>query len=245
MINYLFYLHNVYTYLFINLFAILIPFIVSFDRRNYFYARWNYLFPAIIITGVIFILWDMLYTRMGIWGFNSRYLTGIYVVNLPLEEILFFLTIPFACVFTYDTLNYLIKRDFFGKVSGLISFSLVIILVIVAVFNINKLYTSVTFLLTAAFILYHEMILKSSWIGRFYFSYMILLIPFFIINGLLTGYFIEEEVVWYDNSQNLSIRIFTIPVEDFVYGLLLIMMNVTLFEYFKKSRIYNKIIRVR
>lgn len=187
----------------------------------------------------------MLYTRMGIWGFNSRYLTGIYIVNLPLEEILFFLTIPFACVFTYDTLNYLIKKDFFGKVSGMISFSLVIILVIVAVFNINKLYTSVTFLLTAAFILYHEMILKSSWIGRFYFSYMILLIPFFIINGLLTGYFIEEEVVWYDNSQNLSIRIFTIPVEDFVYGLLLIMMNVTIFEYFKKSRIFNKIIRVR
>ncbi len=225
-----------YTYLLINFFAILIPFIVSFDRRNYFYSKWKYLFPSIAITGTLFILWDMLYTSMGIWGFNPRYLTGIYIVNLPLEEILFFITIPFACVFTYDSLNYLIKKDLFGRFSSIISFVLVAVLITVAVMNLSKLYTSVTFFLTAAFILFHEVVLKSPYMGRFYFAYMVLLVPFFIINGLLTGTFIEEQVVWYDNTQNLSIRILTIPVEDSVYGLLLILMNVTLFEYFRKSR---------
>lgn len=233
-----------YTYLLINIFTILIPAIISFDGRNYFYARWKYLFPAILITGTFFVLWDILYTSIGIWGFNPKYLTGIYFFNLPVEELLFFVTIPFACIFTYDTLNYLFEKNVFGNVSKKISFSLVFFLLIVAVFNMNKLYTSVTFLLTAAFILYHELILKSSWLGRFYFSYTILLLPFCIVNGLLTGSFIEEEVVWYDNSQNLSIRIFTIPVEDFFYALLLIMMNVTFFEYFKKNRIYNKIIGI-
>jgi lycopene cyclase domain-containing protein len=226
----------VYTYLLINFFAILIPFIASFDRRNYFYSKWKYLFPAIAITGFLFIVWDMLYTSMGIWGFNPRYLTGIYIVNLPVEEILFFITIPFACVFTYDSLNYLIKKDLFGKISSIISFVLVAVLITVALLNLGKLYTSVTFLLTAAFILFHEIVLKSPYMGRFYFTYMFLLIPFFIINGLLTGTLIEEQVVWYDNTQNLSIRILTIPVEDSVYGLLLILMNVTLFEYFKKDR---------
>ncbi len=225
-----------YTYLLINFFAILIPFIVSFDRRNYFYAKWKYLFPAIAITGLFFILWDMLYTSMGIWGFNPRYLTGIYIVNLPLEEILFFITIPFACVFTYDSLNYLIKKDLFGNFSRIISFVLVALLIIIALLNLGKLYTSVTFLLTAAFILFHEIVLKSPYMGRFYFTYMFLLIPFFIINGLLTGTLIEEQVVWYDNAHNLSVRILTIPVEDSVYALLLILMNVTLFEYFKKDR---------
>ncbi len=227
-----------YTYLLINFFAILIPFAVSFDKRNYFFARWKYLFPSIAITGLIFILWDMLYTNMGIWGFNERYLTGIYIANLPVEEVLFFITIPFACVFTYDTLNYLIKKDLFGKYSRTISFTLAAVLLTVGLFNLSRLYTSVTFILTAAFILYHELVLRSRYMGRFYFSYMVLLIPFFIINGLLTGSFIEEQVVWYDDTQNLSVRLFTIPVEDVIYGLFLILMNVTFFEYFKKRKIF-------
>lgn len=232
-----------YTYLLINVFAVFIPVVISFDRRNYFFSRWKYLFPAMALTGLFFILWDILYTDMGIWGFNPRYLTGIYLVNLPLEEVLFFLCIPFACVFTYDALNYLIKKDLFGPFSNIISYALIAVLITTGLLNATKLYTSVTFFLTAAFILYLELMLKPGWLGRFYFSYMILLIPFFIINGLLTGSFIEEPVVWYDNSQNLSIRIFTIPIEDSVYGLLLILMNVTFFEYFKNSVKYNKIIR--
>ncbi len=224
-----------YTYLLINFFAILIPFIVSFDKRNYFFSRWKYLFPAIAVTGLFFILWDILYTSLGIWGFNPRYLTGIYIFNLPVEEVLFFITIPFATVFTYDTLIYLVKNDYLRKASRTISFTLVTLLFVVAVFNLSKLYTSVTFLLTASFILFHELVIKPTYLGRFYFSFLVLMVPFFIINGILTGSFIEEEVVWYDNSHNLSFRLFTIPVEDLFYGLLLILMNITLFEYFKKK----------
>ena len=232
-----------YTYLIINLLAISIPLFVSFDRRNFFVARWKYLFPAIIITGLFFILWDMLYTHWEIWGFNRRYLTGIYLVNLPLEEILFFVSIPFACIFTYDSLNFLVKRDLFGKAARPVSFVLVALLLVIALFNLGRLYTSVTFILTAAFLLYHLFVLRTPWLGRFYFSYLFILVPFFIINGVLTGSFIEEQVVWYDDSQNLSLRIFTIPVEDAVYGFLLILMNVTLFEYFKVNRVYNLFIR--
>lgn len=199
------------------------------------------MFPAIAVTGLFFVLWDMLFTSMGIWGFNPRYLTGVYLVNLPVEEILFFITIPFACVFTYDSLNYLVKKDVFGRVSGYISFTLVILLFVIAALNISRLYTSVTFFLAAAFILYHEIVLKSKYLGRFYFAFLFLLIPFFTINGILTGSFIEEQVVWYDDTRNLSIRLFTIPVEDSVYALLLILMNITFFEHFKKNGIFNLI----
>lgn len=66
--------------------------------------------------------------------------------------------------------------------------------------------------------------------GRFYFTYLIILIPFFIVNGALTGLFTPEPVVWYDDSQNLGIRLGTIPIEDSVYGLLLLLMNTTIYE---------------
>ena len=223
-----------HTYLLINLFSISIPFIASFDRRLQFHREWRYFIPGMLITLAFFIAWDVLFTDLGVWGFNPRYLTGINIINLPLEEWLFFIAIPYACVFTYHALNYLVRKDVFGPYARIISWVFVVVLTAVALFNLQRTYTSVTFLLTAAFILVHLVFLKSDYLGRFYFAYLFILIPFFIVNGLLTGSFIEEQVVWYDDTRNLGIRLFTIPVEDSIYGMLLIMMNVTFLEEFRK-----------
>jgi lycopene cyclase domain-containing protein len=205
-----------------------------------FHREWKFLFPAILITMVFFISWDVLYTHLGVWGFNPKYLLGIQVVNLPLEEWMFFVAIPYACVFTYHSFNYLIKRDLFGKYAQNIALLLALVLIVVALVNPFRIYTSVTFILTALFLLWHAYVAKSKYLGRFFFSYLIILLPFLIVNGILTGSFIDEEVVWYDNTQNLGIRVFTIPIEDSVYGLLLILMNITLFEKFRNLNLTRK-----
>jgi lycopene cyclase domain-containing protein len=59
------------------------------------------------------------------------------------------------------------------------------------------------------------------------------LIPFFIVNGILTGSFIEGEVVWYNNNENLGIRILTIPIEDIVYAFNMLYSSLILIAYFK------------
>jgi len=66
--------------------------------------------------------------------------------------------------------------------------------------------------------------------------YVVTLIPFFIVDGILTGSFIPGEVVFYNNAHNLGIRLGTIPVEDMVYGFLMLLMNVTWFEFFRSRR---------
>ncbi len=220
-------------YVFINLGAISIPFIAGFDKRLRFQQQWRYLFPAMLLTMVVFIPWDMLKTHLGVWGFNPRYLLGFYIGNLPVEEWLFFIAIPYACLFTYHSLNYLVKRDYFGRYAGVITLLLAVFLLVIGFIYTKRLYTSVTFISTGFFLLLHRFLFRVSYLGRFYLMYLVTLIPFFIVNGLLTGSFIPQEVVYYDDAQNLGIRLGTIPVEDMVYGLLMLLMNVTWFEFFK------------
>ena len=222
-------------YLIIDLGAISIPFIAGFDKRLRFHKQWRFLFPAILLTMLVFIPWDMLKTHLSVWGFNPRYLLGFYIGNLPVEEWMFFIAIPYACLFTYHSLNYLIKKDYLLKYVDWISIPLAVLLLIIGLLNTDRLYTLVTFITTGGFLLFHQIVVRGSYMGRFYLMYLVTLIPFFIVNGLLTGSWIPEEVVYYNNAQNLGLRIGTIPVEDMVYGLLMLLMNVTWFEFLKNK----------
>jgi lycopene cyclase domain-containing protein len=222
------------TYLLVNLLSISIPLVLSFDRKVYYYKRWKYLFPAIGISLFIFIIWDIIFTDAGVWGFNPLHLTGIKIVNLPLEEWLFFITVPYSSVFLYDVFQAYIPKDPFAKISRGISFFLMGFLLVFSLMNYDKLYTFITFLFLFIYIFAMEIIFRVKYMGWFYFAYMFVLIPFLIVNGILTGSFIEEEIVWYNDLENLSFRIFTIPVEDMFYGMLLILMNVSIYEYFQK-----------
>ena len=225
-----------YIYLILNIFTISVPIIFSFHKKLKFYKTWIAFFPAIIITAVVFIIWDIYFTHIGVWGFNPEYLIGINIVNLPIEEWLFFICIPYAILFTYASLKVLLKNDYLGAFANKISMTLAIFLLIIAFLNMERIYTFVTFFATGIFLLVHRFLLKPTYMGKYYLSYLITFIgPFLLVNGILTGSFIEEQVVWYNNSENLSIRVFTIPIEDFVYGFLLYLMNVTLYEYFIKK----------
>lgn len=217
----------------LNLGAISIPFLCSFYTRANFSKTWKALAPAIILPAVIFISWDVLFTKWGVWGFNPRYLSGLYFFGLPIEEWLFFITIPYACTFTYFAMGHLVSCNPLKPIHKIISGLLIIMLFSIALLNLSKAYTSTTFISLSILLLI--LLLMDVPLERFYLTFLIILIPFFIINGILTGSFIPEEVVWYNNQENLDIRMFTIPVEDTFYGMLLLVMNTELYTYFQRK----------
>ena len=227
-----------FLYLILNVLTIALPFLLSFDKKVGYYKRWHFLFPSIIIVAVIFIIWDVIFTSAGIWGFNEQYLVGFTIANLPIEEWLFFITVPYASVFIYDCIKYYFPNWRISDAGNIVAVFLAIILIIFAILNLGKHYTYVTFI-TLAFILLLLATVKSDFLGRFFVSYLIVLIPFLIVNGILTGSWISEPVVWYNDNFNLDLRLLTIPIEDIFYGMLLILSNVALYEYFQ-NRIKSK-----
>jgi lycopene cyclase domain-containing protein len=220
-------------YFWINLLSISVPFLAGFDKRLTFYRNWKYLFPAMLGTMLVFIPWDVYKTASGVWGFNPDHLQGIFIFNLPVEECVFFIAIPYACLFTYHAFEYLIKKDYLGSSAKAITAVFILILLIVAALNPDRTYTFVTFLAAAVFLTLHLFVFKADYLGRFYVMYFATLIPFFIVNGALTGMFSAEPVVWYDDTRNLGIRLGTIPIEDTVYGLLMLLMNTTIYEWLR------------
>lgn len=226
----------IFTYLLVNFFTIIIPFIFSFHPKLNFHKNWNAFFPAVVITGVIFIAWDMYFTSLGVWGFNEQYLLGLEIYNLPLEEVLFFFCIPYACVFTYHCLDIFLGNPLKGKPENIFTLVLIIGLLGFGLFHYDRLYTVTTFLSFAVLLAIAKWVLKINWLGKFYLIYMILLLPFFLVNGVLTGIGLEEPVVWYNENEYMGYRMGTITVEDTFYGMELILLNLLIYKYILSRR---------
>lgn len=222
-------------YLWVNLMSISVPFLVSFHPRIELYKYWKQLFLSMIVTMFPYIIWDVYFTHMEYWGFNERYLSGIDLINLPVEEWLFFICIPYACVFTHIAvlrINPGLKLN--RSTTKIISIGLMILFAMVLLFNLDKAYTLVDMafgMIILAVVYFKNLDLLRS----FYLTFLVMLIPFFLVNGVLTGTGIEGEIVWYDDIQNLGLRLGTIPVEDVVYAFSLILMNLFLFIRFSKN----------
>lgn len=223
-----------YTYFLILAASLAGPLALSFDKKVEFYKHWKYVFPAMIIPALLYIIWDVYFTRLGVWSFNEVYITGIKLKELPLEEILFFFVVPYCCVFIYACIRSYFPNLINQKAADWFMKILAALLLIGGIFYIDKYYTGWTFILTGAFILLLYLFrnfFKGFDAASFLVSYAICLIPFLIVNGFLTAI----PVVLYNDTENLGIRIYTIPFEDAFYGMLLIFMNIVFYEKLKTT----------
>ncbi len=218
-------------YLLINFLSIFFPLLLSFDKRVQFYKSWKYIWPGLFITGLLFLIWDVFFTVKGVWSFNPNYILGITFFRLPLEEILFFLTIPFSCIFIYECLNYYVRWKIPNPTVKILTGLLTVISMLILLFFHDRLYTLINFGMLFLLLLLLQYFFKVKWLDRFFLAYLVSLIPFYVVNGILTS----VPIVSYNNTENLGIRVGTIPVEDHFYLMSLLLMNIAFFEYFRRK----------
>jgi lycopene cyclase domain-containing protein len=218
--------------------VIVFPFLLSFDKRVHFYRKWQFVLPAVLANAAFFIPWDVYYTHINVWGFNDRYFDGT-LLGLPYGEWLFFIVVPYACVFVHECLTVYIRPDLLQTLDKVLSYALIAIFFAVGIIFYQKIYTAWAFLLSGGLLLAHYIAVPNTYRTRFYLSFVVCLLPFLITNGILTGAVNQEPIVIYNDAHNLSsvlgFRMITIPVDDLAYGFLLLFVPIVIFEELRQA----------
>ena len=199
------------------------PFTRAFEPRIRYIGQTKHLLVGTLFMMALFIPWDVVKTASGVWGFSNDYLVGPSLWGLPLEEWLFFVVVPWATFFIYEVLQL-----FFPWTQSKQSAFVVVEMIAAASATLALVYHDRWYTLTAA----GGLALGSTWLlwkrpwwtAAFLRSWGVGLIPFFIVNGVLTGMFLPEPIVWYNNAENMGLRLGTIPVEDALYGTFMMLM---------------------
>ncbi len=214
------------SYLLINIFIIFFPLILSFEKKIRFYRKWIPLTISTVITGLFFILWDIIAVNRNDWSFNNSHVSDIKIFNLPPEEILFFVTVPYSIIFTFACVKFYLKDRVFRinrKITGIVA----LIFISAGLYYWDKNYTITVLLLSGILIFLLNTFSKDFLYSKIYLvSLLISYIPFLIINYILTS----VPVVIYNTEAITGIKFLTIPAEDFLYSFSMITMWIFIFD---------------
>lgn len=235
-------------YFMLDVLILLFPLLFSFKWVFPYYKNYKPLFASIVIVGGTYIFWDMLVTLRGDWWFEEHYLLGIEFI-IPLEEALFFVVVPYSCIFIYENLQYFFpdKKIGFNK---WIYYAIALILFIVGLFFYHQDYTILALLSVSAFLFIAATWFQDILQSRNYWLYILISFgAFLIFNYILTSIPIvsyNPHAIWGGTVDQLWYgRFITIPFEDFFYNFSMLSFYLLVYRYFKKKWSSHKTSSVR
>lgn len=214
------------TYAWILLSAVSLPVLLSFENRVRFVRHWPRALLSALLVGIPFAVWDALAAFRGDWAFEAVHTWEPRLFGLPWEELLFFLLVPFACLFVWRSLKACLPERLFHAPPWLWPAGAAMALS-GAVFAWPRFYTATLLGFTGLFMV----LLAGPWRraaeqSHFWLTQILCVFPFLIVNGFLTAL----PVVTYSPAAILGLRLGTIPVEDFLYSFVLVGANLLVFQ---------------
>lgn len=219
-----------YTYFLIDALLLLTAVFLLFSSGQWdFRGNGKFIILALFINVFVFSVPTEFLTRVKVIVFNPVYLSGIQLWELPVEELLFSLALPFCGFSIYIFLNNRFPANNLEKYSLAVSNIMMGICIAILYFGYHNLYTLITFFLLLIFILYVEYVNKIRFMYRFYRAYLVSLIPFYLVSTALT----TLPVIQYNEKETLIFNVFHIPFESQFYYMGMLLLTIYLFETFK------------
>jgi lycopene cyclase domain-containing protein len=211
-----------------DLLILALPVAISFDRKVGFVRRWPAALAAAGLVAVPYLAWDSLMSARGAWGFADRGAGPARLLWLPPGEFVFFLAVPFACLFVHEVVRAYIPEKA-APATRLPWIVLAAVFAAAALLSRGRLYTSTVLGAAALFFSVAVVAPRALALRSFWLSILVSYIPFFVANGLLTGL----PVVTYSPGAILGFRVLSIPVEDFLYSFTLLGFNLLAYRIFR------------
>lgn len=216
------------TYYIFNLLVFLPVLILSFVTDVKPHKHIRALLAGFLFVSVPFIVWDVWAVAAGHWGFNSTYVTSPRLFGLPIEEMLFFITVPFALIYVWGVVKKFIADRavlplfaylMFGIAGGASVFFLIT--------QWSNGYTRSAMIASLIAIVFAAFS-KIAYSLRFWIFQLVLLVLFIVFNGFLTSL----PIITYGNDAIIGYKIFNIPLEDFFFNFAFINLFLLVFHWF-------------
>ena len=216
-------------YILLNILIFSGPFFLSFDRKVHYFRYWLTAFLSIGIVMIPFIIWDSAVSGSH-WHFNENFTISVRIWGLPPGDWMFFISVPFSCLFVWQIIVTDMKILFVQKKKILYYISVAFLILSFSFLFFGKIYSSLV-CFAIAFTIIFDMIMKTNLLSQkqAYLYLAILTALIMIFNGYLTA----RPVVLYNSQYVSNIKIWTIPIEDFGYGYTFILLCTIIFEKLK------------
>ncbi len=222
-----------YTYLILTLFLLLIPFGLTADTKVYKLSMLKQtIIPSVLVT-VVFSEVAVFFTMEKVWTFNSIYTLGTYYRSLPIEGYLFIFAFSFAGLGIYNYLNSKFPNDDLQKYSLAISNLILGIFIAILYFGHNKWFPLITVVMVFVLLFGIEYINKLRFMYRYYRAFLVCLIPFYIVYGVIGNL----PIITYSKTESIGVNLANIPFENHFYMMGMLLLGVYLFEFIKNRTV--------
>lgn len=217
-------------YLLFNLAVVFFPLVLSVWPPTDFRPFFRSTLVACLIVAVPYVVWDALVAGAH-WDFNPKYILGLEIAGLPVEEIAFFITVPFACVYTWIIL---IEGEIGANDPRLrLTYPLWFATLPVGgwALSLGKGYTGLM-LISLGVAAALDLILRTHLLLKPRFWLLLGIVGAFTL--VFNGYLTSRPVVTYGEQYQVGFRVTTIPIEDFGYGIGLVYAVMVVFTFLTK-----------
>jgi lycopene cyclase domain-containing protein len=215
------------TYLIFNLIVFIPVLVLSLTTDVKPHRHWRALLGAYLLVSVPFIVWDIWAVQAGHWGFSDTYITASRFFDLPIEEILFFFSIPFAMMYVWGVIKKFVTDRPVVTIWPVLFLSLT---AGGAIWMLTQ-YWDNGYTRSAAIATLIAVIITACtrlvFTRRFWTFQFVLLGIFILANSFLTAL----PIITYGSSSIIGTRIATIPIEDFFFNFAFINLFLIVFNW--------------
>lgn len=212
-------------YLLFDLFVAVPLLALRLLRPGWLVGAWAPMVRATLWGALPFVLWDIAVVGRH-WWFEPTRVLGPQLLGLPLEELGFFLVVPLACLVTWELVTFGGRPQSVGR-----NFTWPIVIAAAAATVVavacGRGYTALVALAIAAAAIVDEACgtaVARSAAGRRHALAVVALTTVF--NGYLTA----RPIVRYAEAEQLGLRIGTVPIEDYGFGLALVWVTTVIYQ---------------